>query len=403
MSSQPKQYPFSILSRRAVWFAVSAVVILSGLVKMAINNQTTGQSLSFGIDFNGGAAYVYKLAQRPGNSSAEVIGKVRDVLLAAGIQRPKIQEFADGEIQVRTLTGADVESVPTAADDAKAEAEKILTELRGKFGTVELVQTELVGPVIGEHLRKQGSVALVIGCLLILIYITARYNISAVGGGAVFGACAVLALVHDALVMLAVYAWTMSEVNTSFVAALLTVVGYSVNDTVIIYDRIRENLRLLDAPQRRNMAVIEQTMEDSLWQTMTRSVLTLGTTMFPLLTLYLFGGVTIRDFAFALLVGIISGGYSSVFMAAPCVLVLLKRQAAKAQETAVRSGPARRPGPARPKPVTTPVEEPVRETPKPVPSAKPTAGPAGESAEVTREGGTTKSSRSRRRGKRRRY
>ena len=372
MNAETKKYPFPIIPRTAVWLTISALVILAGGVKMGINKANTGQSLTFGIDFNGGAAYVYKFAERPGDSTPQVLRNLRPVIESAGIQRAKLQEFADGEVQVRTLTGAEAESVPTAADDAKAEANRILEVLRAKYGDVELVGSELVGPVIGEYLRKQGFFALIVGCLLILFYISIRYSISGVGNGLIFGLCAVIALIHDVLITIGVYAWTGTEVNTGFVAAILTVIGYSVNDTVIIYDRIRENLRALDAPLRRNISRVGEVIEDSLWQTMARSLMTTGTTLMPLMMLFLFGGVSIRDFAFALVIGIFCGAYSSIFVAAPTLLIAYRRQLAKSATEAGRNMPQRR-RPERRRP-ETPAAEPAQ--PAAQPAAKPVSQPA---------------------------
>ncbi|MBI2301931.1 MAG: protein translocase subunit SecF [Armatimonadetes bacterium] len=374
MSSETKSAPFRILPNALWWFVATWILIASGLFRMGQNRAATGEMLSFGIDFAGGAAYVYKFDQRPGQSSVEVIGRVREVLSTLGVQRAKIEEFAGNQVQIRTLTGTGAERAGVSASEAaKAEAEKILQALVAKFGKVDLVGSELVGPVIGASLRKQAVLALLLGNLLVLGYISIRYNIGGLGGGVIFGSAAVLALIHDVGILFAVYAWTRTEVNSGFVAALLTVVGYSVNDTVVIFDRIRENLRALDAPLRRNVQVVEATMEASIWQTMSRSVLTVTTTLLPLITLCFFGGVTLRDFAFALLVGIISGAYSSILQATPIVMWWNRRAIRKAAEAAGRLAPQRpmrrteRPVPAATAP--TPASRPAPARPAPAPAA----------------------------------
>lgn len=334
--SADKAYPFQILPKRTVWFVLSWVAILLGLGKMAYNRSQTGMELAYGIDFTGGAAYVFKVTPALEGSPAEISSQVRAVL--EGVETKgdtarsaKIQVFADGEIQVRTATGSDPHEPTSAATaDAEKEAQQILAGLRGaNLGEIELIATDLVGPVIGQYLKRMALGALVLGCLLITLYIWGRYNIKGIGAGWILGVCCVVALVHDAMILVSVYAWTNTEVNSSFVAGLLTVIGYSVNDTVIIFDRIRENLVKQETSQRRNLASVIDTVEGSLWQTMTRSVVTSGTTLLPLVTLYLFGGVTIHDFAFALLVGIICGAYSSIFLAAPLFVWMYGKRLAK--------------------------------------------------------------------------
>ncbi len=387
--SAEKKHPFPIIPLRAVWFAISILVVVAGFAKMFLNNQQTGQTLAYGIDFTGGAAYVFKFQKPPAEGDpTRASAMVREALRGVTwngkpVQDPKIQVFADGEVQVRTKTGSDPDApVATAAAEAEAEANAILEALRGKFGEVELAGSELVGPVIGKYLRKMALWALFWGCLAITIYIALRYNIKGVGGGWLLGLCAVVALIHDALVMVGGYAWTHTEVNSSFIAAVLTVIGYSVNDTVIIFDRIRENMGKLDTAQRRSFATVEGVIEDSVWQVMTRSVLTVVTTLFPLLTLYLFGGVTIRDFAFALLIGIVSGAYSSIFNASPLFTVLYRRRLAKLQAAAppaaVRRSPqARRrvERPAEAAPVAEPAQPGGTKRERPQPSEAPGESP----------------------------
>ncbi|NUQ01175.1 MAG: protein translocase subunit SecF, partial [Armatimonadetes bacterium] len=357
--SNTSSHPFPIVTRRSLWFAVSIVVMVAGFVKMGINKATTGEALNYGIDFTGGSAYTYKFEKLPGGTdSAQSSAEIRQVLetVKVGskpIEDAAIQVFADGGVQITTPTGSDKKRQNTAAAEGRAEAEAIEQAMRAKFGSVDLVASDLVGPVIGEHLRTMAVWALFWGCLLITLYIWFRYNIKGIGAGYLFGLSAILAMIHDVFIMLAVYAWTNTEVNTNFVAAVLTVVGYSINDTVIIFDRIRENLGKLDANQRRLFPLVEEALETSLWQVMTRSVVTVVCTLLPLVTLFLFGGVTIRNFAFSLLVGIIAGGYSSIFTATPLFALLYRRHL----EKTAPAQPASRARTSRPRaeqPVETP-------------------------------------------------
>ncbi len=397
--SQVKTHPFQILRRSLVWFGISLSITAIGIAKLAINNAQTGEALNYGIDFKGGAAYVYKFPERIGDSAAEVIGKVRAVCDQVGIERPSIQEFPAGfEVQVRTLTGSTEAETSMAQQAASSEADAILQALRAEYGNVELVGSELVGPVIGEYLRRQGSIALVLGCALILFYIAIRYNISGVGGRWLFGACAVVALVHDVFIMITAVALAGIEINSSFIAAVLTIVGYSVNDTVIIFDRIRENLRNLDTPQRRNLDAVEAAMETSLWQTMVRSLMTVGTTLMPLLMLLFFGGVTIKAFAFALTIGILCGAYSSIFTASPLVLFLLRRAHAKqAADQPARPAPRPRPQAAAPAPRRA-------EAPKPAAAPRPAGTePAQVNGDEPKPGAAKKRTTAKKKGGKRRY
>lgn len=371
-------YPFPIIPRQKLWYTISAIVCLLGVGKMGFNYTQEHHLLDFGIDFTGGAAYVYKLGAMPGGNAADSIHAIRGTLDAAGVKRVKIQVFAGNLVQIETQTGADTNAAQNAADRVKAEETSIRGALTSKYQKVEWVQTEHVGPVIGEYLRQQAILAIIIGCALIMLYIFFRYNIGGMGGGFLFGVCAVAALIHDVLVMLAAYAWTGHEIDTTFIASVLTVIGYSMQDTVIIYDRIRENLRKLDAVQRRNQENLALVVEDSLWQTMWRSVMTVGCTLIPLTALWLFGGMSIRNFAFAMMVGFFTGGYSSIFFAPSLLLFLNKRAAAKASlnEAPVRVVTSVRPRPTATAPVAKPAVQLAPKAGAPTPSAAPSSAPA---------------------------
>ena len=352
MSASKYPYPFPIVPRTRVWYALSLVVVLLGVGKMGHNYATReGKWLDFGIDFSGGSAYTYKFAKMPDTNAAGTIAKIRGTLEGVGIRRAHIQVFAVGnQVQVRTETGSEKTLAGSAMRRVDEEAATMTKALSEKHGSVELIQKESVGPVVGEYLRQQAILAIILGCVLILFYIWIRYNIGSMGGGSLFGICAVAALIHDVLVMLTGYAWTSKDIDTTFIASVLTVIGYSMQDTVIIYDRIRENLRKLDPTQRRDNSVVALVVEDSLWQTMTRSVMTAVCVLLPLTTLFLFGGVSVRNFAFAMMVGITTGAYSSIFFAPTLLLLLNKRASAKSAAEPV----AGRTAAARPRPTIAP-------------------------------------------------
>lgn len=367
------------MGNRTAWFVLSSLLMLATLGKLAYNQATTGSMLNLGVDYTGGASYMYKFAERPGKTAADVIGSVRETLEAADVDTEGIQEFRQSnEVRIRTDTGANEDAVTaTLQRDFDQENETILQALRERYGDVEPVSQELVGPVIGEFLRRQAVLGVIIGCVLVFGYVWMRYNILS---GWLFGFVGVVALVHDALFMVGVYAWLGREVEVSFVAAILTIIGYSINDTVIIFDRIRENTGRLSSGDRRNLDVLEQEIELSVWQTMARSLMTAFTTMLPLLTLFFFGGATMKQFSFALLVGILSGGYSSIFLAPPLFHTLYKREVARKAAAEPQRGRPRRERPldsgARVRPSATrptTVQAPAR--PKATPAAKPGGSP----------------------------
>jgi len=285
-----------------LWFGLSALVVVVGMVAWAT------QGLNYGIDFTGGSLLRYRferpLVTGPG-TDARVIGQTREMLAKLGLGKNEIQVAGVDSLYIRTHAVANDE-------EARQRDEKIragLTELFGKeHGDLEQLGRETVGPVIGVMLRRSAIQALALGIALILIYITIRYEFR-------FAVAAVIALIHDTLVIVGAVALLQVELNTWFVAAILTVLGYSMNDTVIIFDRIRENRSL----HRR--APLASIVNASLLQTMARSINTVLTTLFTLIALFVLGGATIHGFALTLIIGIITGCYSSIFNASPIVVL----------------------------------------------------------------------------------
>jgi len=194
-------------------------------------------------------------------------------------------------------------------DSIQGLSEKVRELLKGKcgVGTFSLLGAESVGPAVGADLREKAQLAIVFSLLGMLIYIWIRFQLP-------YGIGAVTALFHDVLITLGALALTQREINLPTIAALLTLVGYSVNDTVVVFDRVRENLRL------KRGAALQELMDESINQTLSRTLITSGTTLAVVISLYLFGGDVINTFAFVLLVGIIVGTYSSVFIASPVAL-----------------------------------------------------------------------------------
>jgi preprotein translocase subunit SecF len=203
----------------------------------------------------------------------------------------------------------------------KDQIAQVKKDINGKYGTNDSVWSEEnVGPSIGKELTRNAIIALLIATLAMLVYVAFRFEIR-------FGVAAILALVHDVLVMITVYTVLQIPVNSSFIAAILTVVGYSINDTIVIFDRIRENMRFMRKVDSVELANV------SITQTMARSVNTILTTLFTITALYFVGVSSVKELALPLIIGIISGCYSSIFIASP-IWVMLKNSSKGKRELA---------------------------------------------------------------------
>ena len=279
---------FKVIEKTKVWFSISLVIILVGLVLMAT------KGLNFGIDFKGGTKIVVDF------------GKDFDKVEADKI----VKEYAeDAATKVVEKTQYEIKS--TKLDETSTS--ELFDALKEKFSLEDkaLVSETLIGPTIGKELTRNAVIAVVVACIAMLIYIAIRFEFK-------FGMAAILALVHDVLITLAVYAIFDIPVNNSFIAAMLTIVGYSINDTIVIFDRIRENSKKMRRSTPTEIANI------SINKTLARSINT------SLTTLIIIGAVnifvpTVREFSFPLLVGIAAGAYSSIFIASP-IWVLLKER-----------------------------------------------------------------------------
>ena len=285
---------FDIAGRAKIWFIVSLLIIIPGLISMVT------RGFNFGIDFTGGTIIDLKFEQ------AVEISKVRDSLRPFGLDGATIQLSGDSS-DVASSTNVMIRTV----DLEETQRKEVMAGIRSNVGNYEVLREEKVGATIGGELIFNAVMALVISWVLIILYIAYRFEFK-------FGIAAILALIHDILIVLAVFSFTQKQIDSSFVAALLTIVGYSIKDTIVIFDRIRENLKL----HFRRGAELAGIVNRSVYQTLTRSFYTVFTCLFTTLALYFFGGDTTKDFAFALTVGFISGCYSSIFIAGPLWLTL---------------------------------------------------------------------------------
>jgi len=284
---------FNIIGRRYLYFLLSTLLILPGLVAWAI------WGLRLGIDFTGGSLLELSIAQTPPPA------QVKEVLAGQGFPEAAVTTTNEGTYLVR------------ARDMADEQRRTVVQEVGNRFGPVREVQFASVGPTIGAELTRKAVLAVLAAAGLILLYLWWAFR--QVPQAYRYGTCAVLALLHDVLLVLGMWAilgrLVGMEVDALFVTALLTIVGFSVHDTIVVFDRIRENLvRFRGEP-------FEKVVNFSVNQTLDRSLNTSLTVLFTLAALLLLGGVTIRPFVLTLLICVTTGTYSSIFNAS-CLLVV---------------------------------------------------------------------------------
>jgi preprotein translocase subunit SecF len=282
---------FNIMGFRRPAMFLSLVLIAISIIALAI------RGLNFGIDFTGG--YVVEAGfEQPAD-----LGAIRDNLSQNGFDDAVVQFFGtQSEVMVRLapregLSGADINTQVKNVLDSAGQ------------GDVELRRVEFVGPQVGEELREQGGLSVLLALGAIVIYIWLRFEKK-------FSVGAVAALAHDVLITLGVFALTQIEFDLSVLAALLAVIGYSLNDTIVVFDRIRENFLAL------RKVTTEQTMNISINQTLSRTIITSLTTLLVLFALFFIGGEAIKSFSIALIIGVIVGTYSSIYVASSSVLAL---------------------------------------------------------------------------------
>ena len=299
---------FNFTGAMKLCFTLSATLVLVSLVLMLIHG---GPRLS--IDFTGGSVVQVKFAASPG------IAQVRAGLESHGFTGVQVTEFGAADEYLITVPSPKGASGDQAADTAK----NLLEDLRTSFPSagVELRRVESVGPKIGGELRTAAVNSIIAGLFLIIIYIWFRFVLR-------YGFAAIAALVHDVTLTLGVFSLLDLEISLQIVAALLTIVGYSINDTIVVFDRIRENMKL------RRKESYREVINRSINETLSRTILTSATTMVVSVMLWIMGGPVIRDFAFALSFGVFVGTYSSIFIASPLLVWWYERRAADAKRAA---------------------------------------------------------------------
>ncbi|MCB2288977.1 protein translocase subunit SecF [Clostridium sp. CS001] len=279
-----------IVEKTKLWFAISLIVIVIGMGFMVTNG------LNLGIDFKGGTVLDFKMNQTFVKADVDKI----------------IDKHAKNEYLSKTVDDAKNIEITIKSDALSPEEIAVMTkEIKAEFKKSELVSQDTIGASVGNELKSKAITGLIIATICMLAYIGFRFELK-------FGAAAVIALLHDILITVGVYAVFQIPVNSAFIAAILTIVGYSINDTIVIFDRIREN--------QKNMrkAPLEEVVDVSITQTMSRSINTVATTLFTIVSVYVFVP-SIRELSGPLIIGILVGCYSSIFIASP-VWYLLKRK-----------------------------------------------------------------------------
>jgi preprotein translocase subunit SecF len=287
--SHKTRFPFMATRKR--WYVVSAVIILAALASLVI------RGLNFGIDFTGGVELEIGFPQ-----DAD-LQKVRASLDKAGYGDAVVQSFGNAQdVLVRLLPRE-------GEQDVNQLAQSVLEAIKADAAGVELRRTEVVGPQVGKELAEKGALAVLFTFLLILAYVAFRFQWK-------LGVGAIIAAMHDPIIILGVFSLTGMTFDLPALAAILAVIGYSLNDTVVVFDRIRERFLSM----RKGTA--EQVMDTAINETLSRTIITSGTTMLTVLALLFFGGEILRGFATALAIGIVVGTYSSIYIASATALDL---------------------------------------------------------------------------------
>jgi SecD/SecF fusion protein len=290
-----KWLQIDFMGKKKLWFAISGAIIVAGLISLG------AQGLNLGIDFKGGTQQTFKTHKPYSQAQVQTFmvqqGQPDAVVQAKG-QKSGNGDYTNWQVRTKTLTKAD-----------QLQLNQALHADLGAHGG----EVKSVSGTFGHQITVDAIYAIVVSLLLITIYIALRFDLK-------FAIPVIIAMVHDILITIGVYSLVGKEVTVDTVAAVLTVLGYSIYDTIIIFDRIRENVPLM---RRSPFATIANV---SLWETIRRSLATTFITLLPIICLLIFGGSTLKDFAFALIVGVISGAYSSIFIAAPLLTMWKERE-----------------------------------------------------------------------------
>jgi preprotein translocase subunit SecF len=293
---------YRFIEKRRVAYVVSGIAVLVGVAAMVWNVVSIGSWLNYGVDFTGGSLVQVRFEQ------PTTVGELRAVLSGAGTEITRFGEEGLNEFVIR----APLEEGASITEVADEIEQQISAGLQGRTFVVE--RTELVGAKVGGELQQKAGLAILFSFVLTLLYLAVRFELR-------FGLAAVIATAHDIVLTLGFLAAFRVEIALPTVAAILTILGYSLNDTIIVFDRIRENLNMKGARKRDPIELVNQSINE----TLPRTVLTSGTTLVVLFALLSLGGTVLRDFTVVLILGILIGTYSSIFVASPALIEIQKR------------------------------------------------------------------------------
>jgi len=299
------------LGKKWYFLAFSLIFSVAGVISMGWHWAQIGSPVPLGVDFRGGTEVQVQFQNRPD------IGAIRTAVDDAGYRDAKIQSYGGAQTANEVLISLPEQHNESNLDLAR---QQIITALQqhynNPFDPSKGVKVDVVGPTVGKQLQNKAIQATLLSLAGMLVYLWFRFQL-------IYGVAAVVACFHDTLITVGFFALTGQEISLTVIAAILTLVGYSMNDTIVVFDRIRENLRL----SRRE--ALHDVVNRSINQTLSRTVLTSGLTFLTVLSLYVFGGQVLRGFSFALVVGILIGTYSSIAIAAPMLVAWQQWRASK--------------------------------------------------------------------------
>ena len=299
------------LGKKWYFLGFSLIFSVAGLISMGYHWATIGSPVPLGVDFRGGTEVQVQFQNKPD------IGAIRSAVSQAGIRDAKIVAYGGEQNRNEVLI-----SLPEQKNESNLDAgrktivQTLQANYNNPFDPDKGVKVDVVGPTVGKQLQSKAVLATLYSLLGMLVYLWFRFQL-------IYGVAAVVACFHDTLITLGFFALFNIELSLTVVAAILTLVGYSMNDTIVVFDRIRENLRL----SRREP--LSELVNRSINQTLSRTVLTSGLTFLTVLSLFIFGGQVLRGFSFALVVGILIGTYSSIAIAAPMLVAYQEWRTAK--------------------------------------------------------------------------
>ena len=297
----------NFVGRRKWYFLISGIIILIGIVFLI---PVGPFGLAWGIEFTSGSMMTLSFEQEVEQA------ELQEEMATVGHSEAIIQGTGEGTFIVRTGKLAEEVKDPETGE-MMTEEESIRRALEERFGPVEILSSYDISPSMARGIASKAALAVAVAAVGILLYVTWAFR--RLMRSLRFGVCAIVALVHDVLIVLGIYAFLgfffLMEVDVMFIAGVLTVIGYSVNDTIVVFDRIRENVAKSPG------SALETTINNSIMETLGRSLSTSLTTLFVLLALFLFGGVTIHNFVLVLLIGVITGTYSSICIASQLLIV----------------------------------------------------------------------------------